>query len=614
MDAHFEDPMLDLDTLLRVPCVDTEYGFDLSPDGKTAVFAWNKTGRWEIYQVPLDGSSDPVLLTAGNGAKFNPQFSPDGSTLAFIVDFDGSERYHIFLLDLTTGRQSDLTPDIEFSLQPKYAWSPDGNRIACMADPSGCFDTYLLDITTGRMDCVFAVGHPGWEVHWSPDGRWLAVTVEWRGQDYGTYIVPVRGLVPAGDILPIQGDTVLQIGDEHGPINAITPAWSPDGTRLAFASDVHGRYQIGIYNLVDAQIQWLPPSAGDDVAPAWSADGRLAFVQHEGAREWLVVTAPSGKLLRYQVDPGLYFSPQFTPDGRSLVFVFDNPCQPDALWHLVPQAGTFKRLTHSFPADLPPESLVMSQEITYPAQDGVRVPAVLYKPPQAGPDCPAVIVIHGGPTWQFSIMWYPFMAHLASRGWVVLAPNYRGSTGYGRDWQHANRFDLGGVDARDVRAGVDFLVRSGLADAQRIAVTGRSHGGYLTMVCLTSFPDVWAGGSAVVPFLNYFTSHANSRSDLQHWDLENFGNPVDNYDLWYARSPFFFLDRIQAPVQLICGENDPRCPPSESVAARDRLLALGRQVEFILYQGEGHAFLKVENLIDSETRRSGFLERILTRT
>ncbi len=203
------------------------------------------------------------------------------------------------------------------------------------------------------------------------------------------------------------------------------------------------------------------------------------------------------------------------------------------------------------------------------------------------------------------------MTHLASRGWTVLAPNYRGSTGYGREWQYAIRFDIGGVDTDDVTAGVHYLLNAGLANPKRIAVTGRSHGGYLTMSCLTRYPDLWCAGSAVVPFLNWFTSHENSREDLQHWDIQNLGDPKENHDLWYERSPFFFLDQVKAPVQLICGENDPRCPASELVQARDKLLELGCEVDFALYEGEGHVFLKTENAVDAELRRVEFLARAL---
>jgi dipeptidyl aminopeptidase/acylaminoacyl peptidase len=176
---------------------------------------------------------------------------------------------------------------------------------------------------------------------------------------------------------------------------------------------------------------------------------------------------------------------------------------------------------------------------------------------------------------------------------------------------NANRFDLGGVDTADVSAGWDYLVDQNIADPARIGLTGRSWGGYLTMTCLTQYPEKWAAGAAVVPFLNWFTSHENSREDLQHWDRENFGDPVDNKDLWYERSPYFFLDQIQAPVLLICGQHDVRCPPSESEAAYQALKELGRDPEYHLYEDEGHSFLKTENVIRSKIQVADFLGRYL---
>jgi dipeptidyl aminopeptidase/acylaminoacyl peptidase len=168
---------------------------------------------------------------------------------------------------------------------------------------------------------------------------------------------------------------------------------------------------------------------------------------------------------------------------------------------------------------------------------------------------------------------------------------------------------MGGVDTRDVAAGAQFLLREGLAS--RVAVTGRSHGGYLTMTCLTQFPELWCAGSAVVPFTNWIKSHDDSREDLQHWNIENMGDPVENYERWYNASPYFFLDRVNAPVQLICGGNDPRCPASDSIDTRDRLLELGKTVDFHLYEEEGHSFLKIENILDAEKKRVEFLAKEL---
>jgi dipeptidyl aminopeptidase/acylaminoacyl peptidase len=154
---------------------------------------------------------------------------------------------------------------------------------------------------------------------------------------------------------------------------------------------------------------------------------------------------------------------------------------------------------------------------------------------------------------------------------------------------------------------VNYLLENGLADKDKIAVTGRSHGGFLTMSCLTSYPDLWAAGSAVVPFLNWIKSHKDSREDLQHWNIENMGYPEDNHELWISHSPYFFLDKVNAPVQMISGGNDPRCPASDSMEARDKLVELGKDVEFLLYKDEGHSFLKIENVIDAEEKCVAFL-------
>jgi dipeptidyl aminopeptidase/acylaminoacyl peptidase len=313
----------------------------------------------------------------------------------------------------------------------------------------------------------------------------------------------------------------------------------------------------------------------------------------------------------YEVAAGMHYRPRFTSDGRHVVFLFESPCHPCDLWRLSLNDGGLQQLTESLPSDLAKASFALPQSVVYPSLDGRDVPALLYRATRPETGGPAVVYLHGGPDWLTEATWHPLLQHMVSRGWTVLAPNYRGSTGYGRDWQLANRFDMGGGDTGDVVAGVDYLVREGLADPSRIGVTGESYGGYLTMTSLTQYPDRWAVGSAVVPYLNWFTAYENERDDLRHWDTENFGRPDKDADLFYERSPFFSLERISSPVQLICGGSDPRCPASESVQAHDALVALGKESELVLYEDEGHDFLKLENLTDAETRRVTFLARVL---
>jgi dipeptidyl aminopeptidase/acylaminoacyl peptidase len=624
--------MLDLETLLRIPDIDTAGGFDLSPDGQRLAFAWNKTGQWEIYELDLRNVgqianlsaaklpiTDPPItsLSTGPGGKFSPRYSPDGNFLAWALDLDGSESFHILLHDLASGETRDLTPDINFTIQPTFAWSPDGKQIAYLADKTGNFDLYLLNVDSplparapqgcfakgsavrgGRF--FFSPGGPAHTVRWSLDGRHLAVTAEKEWQADGTFIVP------------LDGSEVRRVGGLENPIDADQPAWSPDGTKLAFTSNSSGWTQIGVYSLEDDRLEWITAGEGDKLSPAWSLDGkRLAWVHNRGETAWLDLRSENGSLQRIQTEAGFAARPQFSADSQSVFFLYENPRQPPDLWLAALDDGRLTQLTNSLPAGLRTTEFVVPESIFYPSLDGTPIPAMLYKPKDAGPHSPGVVLIHGGPAFHLAYFWHPFIAHLASRGWTVIAPNYRGSTGYGRGWVVSNRYEMGRLDNDDCAAAAIYLAQAGLADPAKIAVTGRSHGGYLTMTCLTRQPELWAGGSAVVPFLNWFTGHENSREDLQYWDILNMGDPVEFHDLWHARSPYFFLDQVRAPVQLICGENDPRCPPSESTDAHEKLQSLGIHSELLLYKGEGHGFLKLENVIDSEIKRVEFLAKVL---
>ena len=599
--------MIDLGALLSVPTVELEIGFDISPDGQRVAYSWNRDGGWEIYEISLRpdagysdfANSEPRLISRGPGGKFSPHYSPDGKQLAYVVDFNGGENFHIFLHDFATAEQTDLTINIKGSLQTSFAWSPDGNQIAFISDQAGQFNVYIMSLLDRKEYLVLNSGFPAWKLSWSPDGAHLAVMVEASGVDYGTFIVRM------------ENGAVTRISDRNGPIDAGQANWSPDSQHLAFSSDAHGFDNIGDYDVSTRSVRWLTKGDGEKQFPAWSPDGKqIAYIFNHGTVSWLAVQKPGRPAQKYQIEPGVHYLPRFLQDGKHILLGFDNPNHPGDLWLFSLDKKKFTQLTHSMTEEMASVSFVMPEEITYSGMDGKPVPALLFKSQLSQPGA-AVIVIHGGPDWFFEMTWYPFMAQMASRGWTVLAPNYRGSTGYGRSWQQASRFDFGGVDTEDVAAGAIFLQHERLCDPKRIAVTGRSHGGYLTASCLTRYPELWAAGSAVVPFLNWFINHEEMRPDLQQWDLENFGDPVENYDLWKEHSPSFFLERIAAPLQLICARHDARCPVKDSIEAEAALRKRGKVVELIIYEDEGHAFLKRENILDSETRRLAFLAKYI---
>ena len=593
--------MLNLTQLLRVPYIDNGLKFDISPDGQRVVFSWNKTGRWELFERGLNASDSPRPVSEKQGAKFSPKHSPDGSMLAFAIDMDGSESYHIAIHDLKTNITTDLTPDIAYAHQPNMSWSPDGQMLAVLSDMKGQFALFLLPIDGSPARLLRNIFHPCWDAVWSPDGQWIAVESESTASDRSIHIVPV------GRSRKGPKATTVQLRIDNKVLNAQQPAWSPDSKFLAFSAELDEWHDIGLFNVDTQEITWVNPSVGDDTQPAWSRSGEaIGWVHAEGAQTSFQFKSRGDAVKQIKVGAGVHAWPQFTDD--SVVILYEDASKPCDLWKMNLEDGSVVQLTNSLPEELKDANFPQPEEVWYAGKDGVQVPALLYRAKNS--KC-AVIDIHGGPNWNLQFSWNPIISYMASQGWTVLAPNYRGSTGYGKKWQNASLFDMGGVDNDDCAAGVKYLIENGLADKNKIGVTGRSHGGYLTMTCMTSYPELFAVGSAVVPFLNWIKSHKNSREDLQHWNIENMGDPEDNKDLWHTRSPYFFLDKVNAPVQMICGGNDQRCPASDSIDARDKLVELGKEVELLLYKDEGHSFLDVKNVIDAEVKRVEFLAKVL---
>jgi dipeptidyl aminopeptidase/acylaminoacyl peptidase len=250
--------------------------------------------------------------------------------------------------------------------------------------------------------------------------------------------------------------------------------------------------------------------------------------------------------------------------------------------------------------------------VHFPSRDGKwQISAFVYVPHNAPRDHthPAIVYVHGGPQSQTINNFNRVVQYLANQGYLVIAPNYRGSSGYGKEFMDADRFDMGGGDLQDVLAAADWIQQTGYVDAKKLVIMGGSYGGYMSMMALTKAPEVWAAGVPIVPFVNWFTEVQNEDPLLREYDLATMGDPVKNKALWEDRSPINFVDRIKAPVLLLAGGNDPRCPKSEAQQVADAIKKRGGSVELKIYENEGHGFARVENQIDAYTRVADFLKK-----
>jgi dipeptidyl aminopeptidase/acylaminoacyl peptidase len=293
-----------------------------------------------------------------------------------------------------------------------------------------------------------------------------------------------------------------------------------------------------------------------------------------------------------------------------MLYYHNGPTAPSDLWVYHPVTGKSHQITHSLVGGLRSEDMVEPHIVHYPSRDGKwTISALLYVPynMQRNGQNAAIVYIHGGPKSQTVNSFNRFIQYAANQGYMVLAPNYRGGTGYGKEFEEANLFDMGGGDLQDVLAGVDWIKQTGHLDPKKIAVMGGSYGGYLSMMAVTKAPDVWAGGVPIVPFVNWFTEIENEDPVLQQSDLATMGDPVKNKALYEERSPINFIDQIKAPLLLLAGGHDPRCPKSETQQVVDAIKKRGGTVDAKVYENEGHGFARVENQIDAYKRVADFL-------
>ncbi len=505
---------------------------------------------------------------------------------------------------------ANLTPFSEYSISPHASFSPDWKHAALVANREGDFATYVLDVTGGDFRRITHHQFSDDTADFSPDGKRLAVTSLVSGQENAVFIVDVD----SGVMSPV---TDPETGRR---IDASSPCWSADGRMLSFLSSDSGYSHVGILHVDGGGITWITSGKMEHLSPVMSRDSRwIAYAVNDGVNAYLEIQE-----LDYRGSPvmvrkpefasGFVHSIKFSSDSKHVYFLFSGSRVSSDIFRYSIEEDSFLQITRSIAGDIDVSRFIDGTKVNYRSMaDGLSISALLFVPEcrKRGERLPAVVEIHGGPAWQASNYWAPLRQMMLSRGIAIIAPNYRGSTGSGRKFMEANRFVMGNLDLADCVSAADYLVREGWVDSKRIAVTGESFGGYLTMCALAKHADRWICGSSRVPFLNWFTEMENEREDLRFWDLQNMGNPQKDTKRFREASPVFFLERIRAPVQIIAGANDPRCPLEESIQAKEKLESLGMPVDFKYYEDEGHIFSKLYNIIDSNMRMLTFLENHL---
>ena len=590
-----------------------------SPDGKSIAFISNMSGRNNLWLVPAEGGW-PVQLTVSDQRQTAPAWSPDGKWIAYQSDYDGDELWDIFLVSPKTGKVLNLTSTREIA-ETDPTWSPDGRYLAYLVKPKtsaaseiDIYDTVMREVkhlTTGTPQDK-GNSNP----IWSKDGAYIVYTQEQaKGTDSNIFIADVA-----------TGKSTLLTphdGEQRYFANDISTLGVFDAQTVLFTSNAQNGYDNIGRLLVGTRgdprpgpITWLTKDKWEIRGSEFSPNGKhITFSANvDGNEDIYLHDLATGKSTMLPIPKGVNEPAgghsAFTKDGSRLLYYHNGPTAPGDLWVYSLATGKSHQVTHSLVAGVHSEDMVEPYLVHYPSRDGKwTISALLYVPfnmARNGQNA-AIVYIHGGPTSQTMNSFNRFVQYAANQGYMVLAPNYRGSTGYGKEFQQANLFDMGGGDLQDVLAGVDWIKQTGHLDPKKIAVMGGSYGGYLSMMSVTKAPDVWAAGVPIVPFVNWFTEIKNEDPVLQQSDLATMGDVVKNKALYEDRSPINFIDQIKAPLLLLAGGHDPRCPKSETQQVVDAIKKRGGTVDYKIYENEGHGFARVENQIDAYQRVADFL-------
>jgi dipeptidyl aminopeptidase/acylaminoacyl peptidase len=565
-----------------------------SRDGALLLVRSNIPGTHQLYAVAAGGGELGQLTSLDE--PVSGFFLPDGRVLVE-VDAGGNERTQLYVLGADGGHEP-LVVDPRFIHRTPCVG---GGVLAYSTNRRNGvdFDIVARDLSSGD-ERSFEIGGNCSVESVSADGS--RVAVERIGEQSGDGDIFICG-VDSGE--------VEHVTPHDGAAEYFSVDWL--GDRLALATN-EGRdtFAIHVGGKLVAESQWdldcLVDQAGRNLLVVANEDGYTRLVLHD----------PNTYEARAEVPlpgHGVVEHPVFSPDGSLLAFSFSSPVEPHDVYLYDLEVETLTRLTTS-PRDVEIWTLVEPALHRYTSFDGESVPVFLFEPAGEGP-FPVVVTVHGGPESQW-LPWFapsfaPLTQYLVAHGYAVAAPNVRGSTGYGKRYEHLDDIEKRLDSVADLAALHDWLSARPSIDGDRAVVYGRSYGGYMVLAALALQPERWAAGiecvgiASLVTFLENTSPYRRAAREREYGSLER-----DRTFLLEA-SPMTHIDAIRAPLFIQHGRNDPRVPVSESEHIHAVLVEKGIPSELLIFEDEGHTVEKLPNRIESFTRMTVFLDQVLPR-
>lgn len=579
-----------------------------SPDGTRLAYVSDQTGVPQVFVVQTAGGA-PVQVTRGDDPVGRVVWSPNGEWLALSIAPGGGMNTQIYVVRPDGSGLRRLT-DGGKETNNLGDWTHDGRRITMGSNRSNpsAIDAYFVDPTTGARDLVSANQGLQTLEDVSRDGT-LALVGRLRGRgDNDLYLVNLQSHTET-------------LATPHDPPGSFAGQLASDGRAIYLSSDkdrdrsAFARIRIEgdkisppevIAGRNDGELSGFEiTDQGTTAALLWNVAGRneLAFVDLASRK------MTSGPQLPGEIVGGLTFS----KDGRQLAMTISGATAPPDIWLLDISTRKLRQITHTPYEGIDLAMLVRPELVTFKAHDGLGLSGWLYRPIGRSGPAPYVVSFHGGPEGQERPGFRSDYQALVAQGIGVFAPNVRGSSGFGKRFVNLDNGPLRFEGIKDLKDCVDYLVANRIADPKRVGITGGSYGGYMTMVGVTFYPDLFEAGVDLFGMVNFFTFFEKTEPWMAAISTTEYGDPKTQENLLRDLSPLGKLDRIKTPLMVQHGANDTNVPVVEAEQIVENLKRRGVPVEYILFPDEGHGFRKEKNRITSTVKMVEFFVAHLTK-
>jgi len=583
-------------------------GLSFSPDGSKILVSSDASGVFNAYVYPVHGG-EPTQLTHSTGdAIRTAEWLPDGERFLYLSDQGGNELHHVYVHQ-GAGEPLDLTPGEEHKAVFHQMAVDDRSFFVGIneRDPR-YFDIYEYAVDGFEREVVYR-NEEGLEFGGiSPDRRWIALVKPISTSDSDVYL------------LERESGELRNLTAHEGFEQNFPAGFSPDGKTLLLTTDKGAEFAYLVaHDLASGERKELLRPEWDVMGADYSKSGEYlaVWINNDARTEIQVFRSASMEPVELPELPEAEITGvRFSDDDSTLAFYASTARSPRDLYASAVGGGDVRRLSDTLNPEIDPEHLVAPEVVRFASYDGVEVPGLLYRPHDAGAEArvPAVISIHGGPGGQSRVGYSEVTQYLVNHGYAVYAINNRGSSGYGKTFYRMDDRQHGEADLDDVVASKEMLAATGWIDPERIGVMGGSYGGYLTLAALTFRPEEFACGVDLFGISNWQRTMESIPPWWESFKLalyQEMGDPATDTERLRRISPLFHAERIQRPLMVLQGANDPRVLKVESDEIVEAVKANGVPVEYLVFEDEGHGFQNKENRSEAWQAILRFLDQHL---